>query len=161
MRSHKLIAGLALAAGLAAPAVLAVTPAHATAASCRVDLYKIVANNVAERDGKDELRFKVDGNLFPKFGDKYHVMKSGDTAYATAFGNPTTLLVVGSGNKLFGLREVTPPFVSDGDPLGSATAHESTCKGLSAGQHADDPTIITGTDETAYTYTVTLRLTRQ
>ncbi|WP_433435648.1 hypothetical protein [Nonomuraea sp. CA-141351] len=161
MRSHKLIAGLALATGLAAPAVLAATPAHATAASCRVDLFKIVANNVAEKDGQDELRFEVDGNLFPKFGDKYHAMKSGDTAYAAAFGNPTTLLVVGSGNESFDLREVTPPIVSDGDHLGWATAYQSTCEGLSAGQHADDTTIIQGTDETAYTYTVTLRQTRQ
>ncbi|GAA3254304.1 hypothetical protein [Nonomuraea helvata] len=161
MRSHKLIAGLALATGLAAPAALAASPAQAAPGSCRVDLHKIVANNVAERDGKDELRFKVDGNLFPKFGDKFHAMKSGDSADGADFGNPTTLVVLDSGNKSFNLREVTPPIVGDGDSLGSATAHESTCRGLSTGQHADDVTIISGSDETQYTYTVTLRQTRQ
>ncbi|MCK2213848.1 hypothetical protein MF672_008600 [Actinomadura sp. ATCC 31491] len=159
MRSRPLIAALALAGGMIAP-VLAVTgPAHA-AGSCRVDLYDIDANNVAERDGQDELRFKVDGNLFPKFGAKYFAMRSGGDGDPGDFGNPTTLLV-GSTNVKFDLREVTPPIIGEGDSLGVAVAHASICAGLSSGDVDYDTTIIQGHDETDYTYTVKLKLTAQ
>ncbi|MEW9549859.1 hypothetical protein [Nonomuraea sp. NPDC050783] len=159
MRSHKLVAALALAGGMVAPVLVATGPAHA-AGSCRVDLYDIDANNVAERDGQDELRFKVDGNLFPKFGAKYFAMRSGDDGDPADFGNPTTLLV-GTENVSFDLREVTPPIIGEGDSLGSAIAHGTTCAGLAVGATTTETTIVDGHDETDYTYTVRLKLTGQ
>lgn len=89
MRSRKTIAALALAGGLAAPVVLAASPAAAMAASCRVELYDIDAGSPAERDGQDELRFIVQGNLFPRFDDTHYPMRSGDDGDPADFENPT------------------------------------------------------------------------
>ncbi|QYC45631.1 hypothetical protein Nocox_40440 [Nonomuraea coxensis DSM 45129] len=159
MRSHQLIAALALVGGMAAPVLVATGPALA-AGSCRVDLYDIDAHNVAERDGQDELRFRVDGNLFPRFGDKYFPMRSGGDGDPADFGNPTTLLV-GTENVSFNLREVTPPAVGEGDSLGSAIAHGSVCAGLDEDETEIETTIIEGDDPTEYSYTVRLKLTGQ
>lgn len=156
MRSHRLLTALVLAGALAAPAAIA-GPAAALADSCRVELHDIDAYNVAERDGQDELRFRVDGNLFPRFGDKYHAMRSGDDADPGDFGNPTTLLVVGQ-NVTFSLREVTPPAVGEGDSLGAATAWSSTCAALDEDEVDYDETTITGSEPTSYSYKVTLKL---
>ncbi|MFI7690199.1 hypothetical protein ACIBQ6_14075 [Nonomuraea sp. NPDC049655] len=164
MHAHRLIATLALAAGVAAPTALTAVPATATTAattaSCVITLYDIDANNVAERDGKDELRFKVDGNLFPKFSANYFSMKTGGDGDPADFEYPSTLLV-GSEDVKFDLREVTPPIVGEGDSLGKATAHGSVCAGLAVGADTTETTIVEGTDETDYTYTVRLKLTRQ
>ncbi|MGW4407179.1 hypothetical protein ACWEJ6_24345 [Nonomuraea sp. NPDC004702] len=168
MHAHRLIATLALAAGVAAPTALTAGPATATAtattaattASCVITLYDIDANNVAERDGKDELRFKVDGNLFPRFSANYFSMKTGGDGDPADFEYPSTLLV-GSEDVKFDLREVTPPIVGEGDSLGKATARGSVCAGLAVGADTTETTIVEGTDETDYTYTVRLKLTRQ
>ncbi len=159
MRSHKLMAALALAGGMIAPVLVATGPALA-ASSCRVDLSDIDANNVAESDGQDELRFRVDGNLFPRFGDKYVRMRSGDDSGPSDFGHPTTLLN-GTEDVRFNLREVNPPVVGEGRGLGSAIAHGSTCAGLDVGETAFETTIIAAHDETDYSYTVRLKLTGQ
>ncbi|MFI6924800.1 hypothetical protein ACIBIZ_32985 [Nonomuraea spiralis] len=160
MHAHRLITTFALAAGFAAPVALAAVPAAAATTSCVVTLYDIDANNVAERDGKDELRFKVDGNLFPKFNAKYFSMKTGGDGDPADFEHPSTLLV-GSEDVTFDLREVTPPAVSEGDSLGKATAHGSVCAGLAVGADTTETSIVEGHDETDYTYTVRLKLTRQ
>ncbi|MED7929039.1 hypothetical protein SMD20_32655 [Nonomuraea sp. LP-02] len=157
MRSHKLIAALALAGGMAAPVLVATGPAHA-AGSCSVTLYDIDAYNVAERDGQDELRFRVDGNMFPRFGDKYFAMRSGGDGDPADFGNPTTLLS-SSGTVSFDLREVTPPAVGEGDSLGSAVAHGSRCAPLATDETYIETTFITGEDPTEYSYRVRLKLT--
>ncbi|TYB59222.1 hypothetical protein FXF51_35215 [Nonomuraea sp. PA05] len=159
MHSHKLIAALALAAGLAAPAVLAASPATATAmaANCRVELYDIDNLNVDERDGKDELRFLVGGNLFPNNG--YVNMRNGDDADPADFGNPSTV-VGNSGSVSFSLREVTPPVVGSGDSLGSiSVSGSSVCAPLAtnAVDYVED--FIDGTDETFYSYQVKLKVT--
>ncbi|NUP00591.1 MAG: hypothetical protein HOV96_06695 [Nonomuraea sp.] len=160
MHAHRLIAALALTTGLAAPAALTAIPATATTTSCVITLYDIDAGNVAERDGKDELRFKVDGNLFPKFSANYYSMKTGGDGDPADFEHPSTLLV-GSEDVKFDLREVTPPVVGEGDSLGVATAHGSVCAGLAVGASTTETKIITGHDETDYTYTVKLKLVRQ
>ncbi|TDE26913.1 hypothetical protein E1295_43575 [Nonomuraea mesophila] len=156
MRSHKLIAAFALALGMAAPAVLVASPATAMATSCFVELHDVDASNVAEQDGRDELRFLVQGNLFPNNGA--HNMRSGDDANPSDFGNPTGAINNGV-NVAFNLREVTRPALGQGDSLGSAVAEASTCDGLTVGQTHIDTDIISGTDETAYSYTVKLKLT--
>ncbi|GGT20398.1 hypothetical protein ACFFV7_14715 [Nonomuraea spiralis] len=160
MHAHRLITTFALAAGVVAPVALAAGPAAATTASCVVTLYDLDANNVAERDGKDELRFLVDGNLFPKFNANYFSMKTGGDGDPADFEFPSTLLV-GSGDVKFDLREVTPPAVGQGDSLGKATAHGSVCAGLAVGADTTEMSLVQGHDETDYSYTVQLKLTRQ
>jgi hypothetical protein len=159
MHSHKLIAALALATGLAAPVALTASPASAAmAGSCTVTLYDIDAFNVAERDGRDELRFEVGGNLFPRFSSNWFGMTAGSDGDPGEFENPSDL-IVNNNDVTFDLREVTPPAVGRGDRLGVATAHDSVCDGLAVGATAIEEDIITGTDETAYSYSVRLLLT--
>ncbi|MFC4118742.1 hypothetical protein [Nonomuraea zeae] len=158
MHSHKLIAALALVTGLAAPVAMTASPAAARAATCTVTLYDIDAFNVAERDGRDELRFEVGGNLFPRFNSNWFGMTAGSDGDPGQFENPSDL-IVGNSNVTFDLREVTPPAVGRGDSLGRATAHGSVCAGLAVGATAIEEDIISGTDETAYSYSVRLLLT--
>lgn len=156
MRSHKLIPALALAAGLIVPAALSASPAAAMTGSCRVELSDIDSLNVDERDGKDELRFMVGGNLFPN--NSYVNMRTGDDSGPTAFGGPSTV-VNSTGTASFNLREVTPPAIGSGDSLGSIVAHGSVCAPLTVGQTAFEDDFIDGTDETFYSYHVSLKLT--
>ncbi|GAA2210496.1 hypothetical protein GCM10009850_059550 [Nonomuraea monospora] len=166
MHSHKLIAALALATGLAAPAALVATPALAAtsttlsstmASTCRVELYDIDNLDVDERDGKDELRFLVGGNLFPRPG--YFAMRNGDDGDPADFGNPSTA-VSSTGSVSFNLREVTPPIVGSGDSLGSITVSgSSVCAPLTTGGVDYVQDVIDGTDETFYSYLVELKVT--
>ncbi|MGR6919950.1 hypothetical protein ACU635_37435 [[Actinomadura] parvosata] len=159
MHSHKLIAALALAAGLAAPTVLAATPAAAMAGSCRVELYDIDAGNVADRDGRDEVRFLVDGNLFPRFNANYFGMNSGDDGDPGQFENPTSI-ITSNQNVVFDLRETDGPVWGQGDRLGTVTALGSTCAGLATGATTTTvPSTLSGTVQTAYSYVVSLKLT--
>lgn len=158
MRTRTLVAGLGVAASLAlvsAPAQAAATPATA----CIVSLYSIYAGNVDENDGRDELRFRVDGNLFPRFNSNYSTMTAGDTDYASNFESPTTV-VDASHSASFNLREVTPPAVGSGDSLGSATADWSDCDSLDVGESLNlGSQAITGNHDTYYDYRVVLRVT--
>ncbi|TDD18875.1 hypothetical protein [Nonomuraea diastatica] len=157
MRSHKLIAALTLALGLAAPAALVASPATALASSCRVELHDIDADNVVERDGRDELRFLVQGNLFPRNGA--HNMQSGDDANPSDFGDPTGAINNGQ-DVFFNLREVERPVLGRGDSLGSAIAEAATCAGLDVNETHIDTDIISGSNPD-YSYTVKLKLTGQ
>ncbi|MEV4169249.1 hypothetical protein [Nonomuraea sp. NPDC049709] len=155
MRSHKLIVSLGLVAGLAVPAALAASPA-AAASQCRVELYDIDNLNIAERDGKDELRFLVGGNLFPNNG--YYNMYNGGDGDPGDFGYPSTV-VTSTGTVSFNLREVQPPAVGMGDSLGSVVAHGSVCAPLAVGAVDYEEDYIDGTHETFYSYRVKLKLT--
>ncbi|MEU7899982.1 hypothetical protein AB0B45_45010 [Nonomuraea sp. NPDC049152] len=156
MHSHKLIAALSLAVGLVAPVALAASPAAAAAGSCRVELYDIDALNVGERDGHDELRFLVGGNLFPNNG--WFTMDTGDDGDPADFGHPSTV-VTSNGTASFNLREVTPPWVNSGASLGSVIAHGSTCAPLAVGAVDYEEDFIDGTHGTFYSYKVKLKLT--
>ncbi|GAA4914890.1 hypothetical protein HD597_010683 [Nonomuraea thailandensis] len=156
MRTPRLITALALATGLAAAGALTAGPATAMAANCRVELYDIDNLNVAERDGKDELRFLVGGNLFP---NGYVNMRNGDDADPADFGNPSTV-VSSAGSVSFNLREVTPPAIGSGDSLGSiSVSGSSVCAPLATNGVAYVEDIIDGTHETFYSYLVELRVT--
>ncbi|MGW5266698.1 hypothetical protein ACWEQG_37465 [Microbispora sp. NPDC004025] len=160
MRIRTLVTGLGLAAGLLVPAGVS-SPAHAVTAAtaCTVELYSIYAGNVDEKDGRDELRFRVDGNLFPRVNSNYSTMTAGDTDYGSDFEDPTTI-VDASHSASFQLREVTPPAVGSGTHLGSATADWSDCNTLQVGQAVNLPSqSISGTDKTYYDYRVVLRVT--
>ncbi|MDA0635442.1 hypothetical protein OUY22_18625 [Nonomuraea sp. MCN248] len=158
MRSHKLIAGLALTVGVVTPLAVTANPAAARATSCRVQLYDIDSLNAAERDGRDELRFLVGGNLFPRFTEDYFPMVTGGDGDPADFEHPTT--VVGTiGSVGFDLREVTPPAAGTGDSLGVAIANGVTCFALDRGEVAIEDTFLDGTDETFYSYHVRLKLT--
>ncbi|WP_169981884.1 hypothetical protein [Microbispora sp. H10836] len=160
MRIRTLVTGLGLAAGLVVPAGVS-TPAHAVTAAtaCTVELNSIYAGNVDEKDGRDELRFRVDGNLFPRVNSKYSTMTAGDTDYGSDFEDPTTI-VDPTHSASFNLREVTPPAAGSGTSLGSATADWSDCDTLDVGEWVDLPSQkISGTDETYYDYRVVLRVT--
>jgi hypothetical protein len=158
MPSHKLIAGLALAVGLVVPPAVTASPAAAMATSCRVELYDIDSLNAAERDGRDELRFLVGGNLFPRFNDNYFPMVTGGDGDPADFESPTT--IVGTiGSVGFDLREVTPPAAGTGISLGVAIANGLTCFALASGEVAIEETFVQGTDETFYSYQVRLKLT--
>jgi hypothetical protein len=158
MRTRTLVTGLGLAAGLAVPVGVAAPAQAVTAATaCTVELSSIYAGNVAERDGRDELRFRVDGNLFPRFNSNYSTMTAGDTDYGSNFEDPTTV-VDGSHSASFNLREVTPPATGSGDSLGSATADWSDCDDLTVGETVNLPSqSITGTHKTYYDYRVVLK----
>ncbi|MEV0379304.1 hypothetical protein [Nonomuraea sp. NPDC050643] len=159
MRSPKLIAALALAAGLIAPMAVAALPAAASsmASFCQVELYDIDNLNVDERDGKDELRFLVGGNLFPNNG--YYNMRNGDDGDPADFGFPSTV-VSDTGSVSFDLREVTPPAVGRGDSLGTATVSgSSVCAPLAVGASTTVVDYVDGTDETFYSYRVELEVT--
>ncbi|MFG1704987.1 hypothetical protein ACFLIM_17505 [Nonomuraea sp. M3C6] len=156
MHSHKLIATLALAVGLAAPTALAASPAAAATGSCLVELHDIDALNVAERDGHDELRFLVGGNLFPNNG--WFSMSTNSDGDPNQFGFPSTV-VSSTGTASFNLREVTPPWVNSGDSLGSVVAHGSVCAPLGPGDEDYEEDFIEGTDGTFYSYLVELKLT--
>ncbi|MGI5270469.1 hypothetical protein ACQEUU_15045 [Nonomuraea sp. CA-218870] len=157
MRSHQLIAGLALAVGLVVPPAVTAAPAAAMATSCRVELYDIDSLNAAERDGRDELRFLVGGNLFPRFNDDYFPMVTGGDGDPADFEFPTSIVTIGSVG--FDLREVTPPAAGTGDSLGVAIANGTTCFALARGEVAIEETFLDGTDETFYSYHVRLKLT--
>ncbi|GAA2986081.1 hypothetical protein [Streptosporangium longisporum] len=158
MHSRKVIAALALAAGLVAPMALAATPAAAMVGSCRVELYDIDAGNVADRDGRDEVRFLVGGNLFPRLNANYFGMNTGDDGDPGQFEDPATI-IQNTQNAVFDLRETDGPVWGQGDSLGTVTALGSTCAGLTT---AGDSTIITdtltGTEQTAYSYQVRLKM---
>ncbi|HUR02750.1 MAG TPA: hypothetical protein VM347_09430 [Nonomuraea sp.] len=160
MRSHKLIPALALAAGLAVPATLATAPpagATARAATCRVEVDFVDSNNVDESDGVDEIRINLGGIMYPA-GNTWVSMWAGARAYTASFGSPSA--TIGSaGSALFSLREVTPPFVASGTNLGSITARGSTCAGLATGQVATISKTISGTDDTFYSYFISLVMT--
>lgn len=158
MHSRKVIAALALAGGLVASTAPAATPAAATAGSCRVELYDIDAGNVADRDGRDELRFLVDGNLFPRINANYFGMNAGDDGDPGEFEDPTSIIP----NTLdvdFELRETDGPAWGQGDRLGTVTALGSTCAGLATGATRTITRTLTGTEQTAYSYVVSLEMT--
>ncbi|MFG1685384.1 hypothetical protein ACGFNP_34845 [Nonomuraea sp. NPDC049269] len=157
LRSHKLLAALALTTVLSAPAVLAAVPAanaSATASSCRVEFYDLDAINVSESDGKDELRLKVDGYLWPA---GWVNMREGDDADPAHFSNVSTT-VSGNTIKSFSLREVTPPAVGSGTSLGSISAYGGTCQTLDRGEVYLYEEDLTGTLETPYWYVMKLRM---
>lgn len=158
MHSRKMIAALALAGGMVAPVALATTPAAAMAGSCRVTLYDIDAGNVADRDGRDELRFLVDGNLFPRINANYYGMNAGDDGDPGDFENPTSI-ILSTQNVAFQLREADGPIWGRGDLLGTVTATGGTCAGLPTGGTTTVTRTLTGTEQTAYSYVVSLKLT--
>jgi hypothetical protein len=158
MRSHKLIAALALAGGLVAPMALAATPAAAMAHSCRVELEDIDAGNVADRDGRDELRFLVDGNLYPHDDASYYGMYSGGDGDPIDFELPTSI-ILSSQDVDFDLRETDGPAWGQGDSLGTVTALGSTCAALATGAITTVPETLTGIEQTAYSYVVVLEIT--
>ncbi|MGC5014352.1 hypothetical protein ACLQ2R_26610 [Streptosporangium sp. DT93] len=158
MHSRKVIAALALSAGLVAPVALAATPAAAMAGSCSVTLYDIDAGNVADRDGRDELRFLVDGNLFPRLNANYYGMNSGGDGDPGDFENPSSI-ILSNQNVSFQLRETDGPAWGQGDLLGTVTAFGATCAGLAAGADTIVPGILTGTQQTSYSYEVRLKMT--
>ncbi|RJL32799.1 hypothetical protein [Bailinhaonella thermotolerans] len=161
MRSHKLITGLALAAGLTAPVALTAAPAgaQALASMCRVELYDIDAFDIAERDGEDELRFSVGGNLFPRFNANFFDMRNGDDGDPADFENPATT-VSSTGSAGFSLREVDPPIVGSGDDLGTVTASGPThCAPLAVGGVAYVEDYLEGAAPTWYSYRVKLKVT--
>ncbi|MFI6456291.1 hypothetical protein ACIBF6_32605 [Streptosporangium amethystogenes] len=158
MHSRKVIAALALAGGLVAPMALAATPAAAMAGSCRVELYDIDAGNVADRDGRDELRFLVDGNLFPRINANYFGMNAGDDGDPGDFEGPTSI-ILNTQDVDFDLREVDGPIWGQGDLLGTVTAPGSTCAGLATGATRTITRTLTGTEQTVYSYVVSLKMT--
>jgi hypothetical protein len=159
MHSRKVIAALALAGGLVAPVALAATPATAMAALCRVELYDIDAGNVADRDGRDEVRFLVDGNLYPRFGPDYFGMYTGGDGDPGDFENPTSI-ITSTQNAIFDVREADGPVYGQGDSLGTVIAFGATCAGLATGATTTTlPTPLIGVEQTAYSYTVSLKLT--
>lgn len=158
MHSRKVIAALALAGGLVAPTALTATPAAAMAGSCRVELYDVDAGNVADRDGRDEIRFLVGGNLFPRLNANYFGMNAGGDGDPGDFEDPTSI-ILNTQNVVFGLRETDGPAWGQGDSLGTVTAFGSTCAGLATGASTIIPQTLTGTEQTAYSYEVRLRMT--
>ncbi|MEU8203529.1 hypothetical protein [Streptosporangium sp. NPDC049046] len=158
MHSRKVIAALALAGGLVAPMALAATPAAAMAGSCRVELEDIDAGNVADRDGRDELRFLVDGNLFPRINANYYGMNAGDDGDPRDFEYPTSI-ILNTQDVVFDLREVDGPVWGQGDRLGTVTALGSTCAGLATGAVRIITRTLTGTEQTDYSYVVSLEMT--
>ncbi|MEV1000180.1 hypothetical protein [Nonomuraea sp. NPDC050202] len=155
MRTPQLIAALALAAGAVVP-VVAAAPAHAMAGSCVVTLYDIELSNPRENDGRDELRFKVDGNWYPNNG---HVEMSSTTwdRNPEHFGHPS-MIILRTENKSFDLREVDPPIITGGDSLGEAWAHGYVCDDLSVGETTEEMSVLSSSK---HDYTVWLRLTGQ
>ncbi|MEW1848188.1 hypothetical protein AB0392_60385 [Nonomuraea angiospora] len=160
MRTQKLIPALALTAALAVPATLAAAPpagATARAATCRVELDYIDANNVDESDNVDEIRINLGGIMYPA-GNTWVNMWTGARAYTASFGSPSAT-ISSAGSALFSLREVTPPWVGSGTNLGSITAQGSVCATLSTGQSVGLTKTITGTDDTYYSYYIRLEMT--
>ncbi|MFF3444237.1 hypothetical protein [Streptosporangium sp. NPDC002721] len=164
MHSRKTIAALALATGLLAPTALTTTPAAATTAttatagSCRVELYDVDAGNVADRDGRDEIRFLVDGNLFPRINANYFGMNAGGDGDPGDFEDPTSI-ILSSQDVDFDLRETDGPVWGQGDLLGTVTALGSTCAGLTTGATRTITRTLTGNEQTAYSYVVSLEMT--
>ncbi|MGS2648279.1 hypothetical protein [Streptosporangium sp. LJ11] len=158
MHSRKVIAALALAGGLVAPMALAATPAAAMAGSCRVELYDIDAGNVADRDGRDEVRFLVGGNLFPTLNANYFGMNAGGDGDPGDFEDPTSI-IQSTQDVAFELRETDGPAWGQGDLLGTVTALGSTCAGLATGATRTITRTLTGTEQTAYSYVVSLEMT--
>ncbi|MEU4408639.1 hypothetical protein AB0F88_29315 [Streptosporangium sp. NPDC023963] len=158
MHSRKVIAALALAGGLVAPVALAATPAAAMAGSCRVELYDIDAGNVADRDGRDEVRFLVGGNLFPRLNANYFGMNAGGDGDPGDFEDPTSI-ILNTQDVVFDLRETDGPVWGRGDSLGTVTASGSTCAGLATGASTIIADTLTGTEQTAYSYVVRLEMT--
>ncbi|WP_433359226.1 hypothetical protein [Streptosporangium sp. CA-115845] len=158
MHSRKVIAALTLAGGLVAPMALAAAPASAMAGSCRVELYDIDAGNVADRDGRDELRFLVDGNLFPRINANYFGMNAGDDGDPGDFEDPTSI-ILSTQDVDFDLRETDGPVWGQGDLLGTVTALGNTCAGLATGATRTITRTLTGTEQTAYSYVVSLEMT--
>ncbi|WP_062346424.1 hypothetical protein [Herbidospora yilanensis] len=155
---RKLFGVLALSTALVAPVAVA-APAHA-AVPCRVELYSIYANNVDETDGRDELRFLVGGNLYPRVNSNHVKMVTGDIAYGASFENPSSVITSTGGSVSFSLREVTLPSPGSGTALGSAVATGSNCSGLNVGQSLILPTqFISGSNSTWYSYEVKLEVT--
>ncbi|GAA1640918.1 hypothetical protein GCM10009733_042470 [Nonomuraea maheshkhaliensis] len=155
MRTPQLIAALTLAAGMIGPAVAA-APAHAMASSCVVTLYDIDVSNVREKDGVDELRFKVDGNWFPQNGH-FEMSTSRPDGDPADFGYPSTI-VQRHENKYFELREVDPPIITGGQNLGEAWAFGYDCDDLGVGDIHIEDTVLSSSK---YAYTVRLKLTGQ
>ncbi|MGW3349875.1 hypothetical protein ACWDA3_41815 [Nonomuraea rubra] len=155
MRTPQLIAAIALAAGAVAPAVAA-APAYAMASSCVVTLYDIELSNPREKDGTDELRFKVDGNWYPNNG---HVTMSGTNwdRNPEHFDDPS-MIIRNTENKSFELREMDPPIETGGQSLGNAWAHGHVCDDLSAGETIEERSTLSSDK---HDYTVWLRLTGQ
>ncbi|MEU7738907.1 hypothetical protein [Nonomuraea sp. NPDC049158] len=158
MRSQKLIPALALAAGLAVPAVLATaSPAGATtsAANCSVAFYDLDASAVDEVDGKDEIRLEVGSRLFPS---SWVNMNAGSDADPVDFDYASVNLSSTS-SLAFNLREVQPPIVKAGFNLGTYIVYGSTCAGLSTGQSVIVGGIISGTHDSYYEYNLRFRVT--
>ncbi|TMR05619.1 hypothetical protein ETD86_53035 [Nonomuraea turkmeniaca] len=160
MRSQKLIPALALAAGLAVPATLVAAPpagATAMAATCRVEVDFVDANNVDETDNVDEIRINLGGIMYPA-GNSWVNMWAGARAYTASFGSPSAV-ISSAGSALFTLSEVTPPWVANGTTLGTITARGSTCAGLATGQVATISKTISGNNDTFYSYFISLVMT--
>ncbi|WP_188189338.1 hypothetical protein [Nonomuraea sp. SYSU D8015] len=158
MHSRKTIAALAVAGGLITPAVLTATPAAAAAASCRVTLYDIDAGSVADRDGRDELRFRVEGNLFPRFDAKYYPMRAGGDGDPADFEHPVAI-ISRHDDVRFSLRETEGPAWGAGDNLGSVVARGSTCAGLDRNETEIVTETLAGRQPTRYEYVVRIKLT--
>jgi hypothetical protein len=158
MQPRKVIAALALAGGMIAPVALAASPAAAMAGSCRVELEDIDAGNTADRDGRDELRFLVDGNLFPRINANYYGMNAGDDGDPADFEYPTSI-IPNTQNVTFDLRETDGPVWGQGDRLGTVTALGATCAGLATGATTTVTSTLTGTVQTAFSYVVSLEIT--
>ncbi|MBT2229112.1 hypothetical protein [Nonomuraea sp. NEAU-A123] len=158
MRSQKLIPALALAAGLAVPAVLAAAPpagATALATNCSVAFYDLDASAVDEVDGKDELRLEVGSRLFP---NSWVNMQAGDDADPVDFDYASVNLS-SSSSLAFNLREVQPPIVKAGFNLGTIIVDGSDCAGLSTGQYAIVGGIVSGTHDSYYEYNLRFKMT--
>ncbi|UBU09558.1 hypothetical protein [Nonomuraea gerenzanensis] len=160
MHSRKLIAILALVTGLAAPGAVFAGPAAADVESCEVEIVEIIAYDVSEKDGKDELRVKIGGNLFPNNG--WVNARNGDVLGPGSFGDPVALLEVDDGDLAVSLREVTPPYVNDGYNLGTAYASATQCSNLDPGYFVEDEDYIegnvNGNSNKHYDYAIRLRL---
>ncbi|GAA4069146.1 hypothetical protein [Nonomuraea soli] len=158
MRLRPILCGIVLTAGLV-PAV----PAHAAAAGskatyCSVSVYSVYAGDIAERDGRDEIRIKAGGNLYPGDGF-YKKFRTGDTFYSAAFDNAATTVDKDSDAR-FSLREVKPPAAGGGTNLGSFRVTWKDCKNLQVGSYAFSTTKrVSGKYQTKYDYRVVLKIT--
>jgi hypothetical protein len=125
---------------------------------CRVELHDIDAGSPAEGDGRDELRFLVDGNLFPRFDAKFFGMRAGDDGDPADFENPTAF-ITNTQNVTFDLREADGPIYGQGVSLGRVVALGATCDGLATGGTTIISETLTGDEPTDYQYVVRLRMT--
>lgn len=154
--SYKLAAALALTAAVAVPAAPAAQAATATS-SCRVEFYDLDAIEVAESDGKDEIRVRLLPYLYPA---GWVNMRAGDDADPADFNIPD-ITISGNTIKSYSLREVTPPLVGAGVELGAIEVYGGTCGTLDPGEVYTYTKNIVGTYEESFWYVMKVRMIGQ